>query len=128
MTVLIVLAALACAAAVWASIEAVRTLRSVRVLSQDLQAKLIPLIEKADVTVDAANAELLRIDSAITRLEDASVRVGAVSGTLSEIVSAPAGLVSGVADRVRRAWKDRHRSDIPEPECDDIDESDSTDR
>lgn len=109
-TILIAAAAVACGVAIWALFVAVSTLRSVRLLADDVRARLIPLLEKADVTIDAANAELLRIDGAITRLEDASVRVGAVSGTLSEIVSAPAGIVTGVADRVRRAWKDRHRT------------------
>jgi prophage DNA circulation protein len=112
--VLIVSATAACAAAIWALVNAVSTLKSVKALSDDVSERLLPLLEKADVTVDAANAELLRIDSAITRLEDASVRVSAVSGTLTDIVSAPAGIVTGVADRVRRAWKDRHQASSAE--------------
>lgn len=95
--------------AIWAMIELARASRSLRRLTEETQEKLIPLLDKADVTIDAANAELWRIDGAITRFEEASVRVSAASGTLSEIVQHPGEVVSGVADRVRRAWKDRRR-------------------
>ncbi len=112
--VLLAAATAACLAAVWALREAVFTARSMRLLSDDLRERLVPLLDKADVTVDAANAELLRIDGAITRFEDAANRVGEASNTLSEIVQAPAEIVSGVADRVRHAWKHRkrHENDV----------------
>lgn len=96
--------------AIWALIELGRASRSVRGLSDQMRERVIPLLEKADVTIDAANAELWRIDGAITRFEEASVRVSAASGTLSEIVQHPGEVVSGVADRVRKAWRERRRS------------------
>lgn len=95
-------------------------MRSVRELSDDVRTRVVPLLEKADITVDAANAELLRVDAAITRFEEASMRVSAASGTISDIVQAPAELVTGVADRVRRKWKERHRAsedELFEPAC-----------
>lgn len=101
---------------VWALLELVKTARSVHALSEETRDRLMPLLEKADVTIDATNAELLRIDAAITRFEDVSVRVSAASGTLTDIVQHPAEVVSGVADRVRRAWKDRRRHAQPAPE------------
>jgi hypothetical protein len=109
---LLIAATAACAALIWATRELVLTARSLRALTDDTRERLVPLLEKADVTVDATNAELLRIDGAITRFEEASVRVSAATGTLSEIVQAPEKIVSGVADRMRRAWKDRRR---PQP-------------
>lgn len=109
--VLLVAASAACGALVWALRELVATARSVRTLSDEMSIRLVPLAEKADITIDAANAELLRIDAAITRFEDASVRVSAASGTLSEIVHAPASLVNEAADRIRHAWKHRRQSD-----------------
>lgn len=107
--VLPIAALVALGVAIWAMIELGRASRSLRMLTEDTQEKLLPLLDKADVTIDAANAELWRIDGAITRFEEASVRVSAASGTLSEIVQHPGEVVSGVADRVRRAWKDRRR-------------------
>jgi hypothetical protein len=110
LTIVLLLAAIVvCAAAVWMTREIVCAARSVRVLSDDVHERVVPLLDKADITVDAANAELLRVDSAITRFEEASLRVSAASGTLSEFVQAPAEIVSSVAERVRRRWKERRQ-------------------
>jgi hypothetical protein len=110
LTIVLVIAAIAaCISMIWLAREGVATMRSVRTLSDDTHERLMPLLDKADVMVDAANAELWRLDGAITRFEDASVRVSVASGTLSEIVQAPAEIVTGVAERVRKAIKDRKR-------------------
>lgn len=100
-------------AGTWAFVETSRAMRSLKVLADDTHVRLNPLLDKADVTVDAVNAELLRIDGIITRFEDAGERVSSASGTISGIVHAPTELVSEMALRVRRAWKDRHREAAP---------------
>ncbi len=97
------------AAAVWALRETVITMRSLRRTSDELRERALPLLDKAEVTVDAVNVELLRIDSIITTVETASERVSSASGALSGIVSAPGEILSDVVGRARRAWKDRHR-------------------
>jgi len=109
LVVLLVAASALCGVAVWAIVELGRTARSARRLSDDTHERLIPLLDKADVTVDAVNAELLRIDAIITQFEDAGARVSHASDTISEIVNTPAEIVNDVAGRVRRAWKDRRR-------------------
>jgi len=108
--VLLIAATAACIALIWATRELVLTSRSLRALTDDTRVRLVPMLDKADITIDATNAELLRIDGAITRFEEASVRVSAASGTLAEIVQAPEKIVTGVAEKMRRAWKDRKRS------------------
>lgn len=113
--IVLIVAGLACAVGVWALAEVARAMRSVKVLSDDTHARLNPLLDKADITVDAMNAELLRIDGIITRFEDAGERVSSASGTISGIVSAPTELVSEMALRVRRAWRDRHRESAKPP-------------
>lgn len=110
LTVLVVAAIVVCGVALWALVELVKTLRSTRRLSDDLSARLVPLLDKADITVDAINAELYRIDGIITRFEAAGERVDAASGTLTDIVNTPGELVSEFADKVRRAFKDRRRA------------------
>lgn len=105
--VLLVAATGACIAAVWVSREAVLTLRELRSFTDETRERLLPLLEKADVTIDAANIELLRLDAAITSFEDAGARISAASATISEVVQTPAEIVTGVADKVRKAWKDR---------------------
>lgn len=116
--VLLIAATAACVALIWASREAVQTARSVRDLSDDVRERAVPILDKLDVTVDATNAELLRIDSAVTRFEEASVKVSVASSALADFVSAPADIVGGVAERMRRAWKDRRRPSDVAPESD----------
>lgn len=108
--ILLVAAAVACAAGSWAFVEVALAMRSLRWLSDEARQRLAPLIEKADVTIDALNAELLRIDGIVTRFETASERVSLASETVGHIVSAPGELFSEVAGRVRRAWLERRRS------------------
>jgi len=110
LVVLLIAASVLCGVAIWALREMISTARSVRELSDDTRTRLVPLLDKADVTIDAVNAELLRIDAIITQVEEASARMSHASDTISDIVSTPAEIVNDVAGRVRRAWKDRRRA------------------
>lgn len=107
LSVLIVVASALCGVAIWALVEAVATARSIRTLSDDLDARIVPLIDKVDVSVDAFNAELLRIDAIVTRFEEVSERVDSTSRTVQEVANAPVEIVTDLADRVRRAWRTR---------------------
>ena len=103
--VLLVLASVLCAVGIWALVEAVRTSRSVRVLAEDIDVRAVPLLDKADITIDALNAELLRIDGIVSRIEDITDRVDSTTRTVQDVANAPAEIVTDIADRVRRAWK-----------------------
>lgn len=107
LSVLIVVASVLCGVAIWALTEAVKTARSLRVLSDDLDARIVPLIDKLDVSVDAFNAELLRVDAIVTRFEEISDRVESTSRTVQDVANAPVEIVTDLADRVRRAWRTR---------------------
>lgn len=107
LSVLVVVATVLCGVAIWALLESVKTARSVRTLSDDLDARVVPLIDKVDVSVDAFNAELLRIDAIVTRFEEVSERVDSTSRTVQEVANAPVEIVTDIADRVRRAWRTR---------------------
>jgi len=112
--VLLVAASAACGFVIWAVIELVATLRSTRKLADDLDASLMPLLEKTDVTVDSINIELLRIDEIVTRVEEVTDRVSATSRTVQEVANAPAEIVNEIAVRVRSAFKSRkHASHHP---------------
>jgi hypothetical protein len=114
LSVLIVVASALCGVAMWALVEAVKTARSVRTLSDDLDARIVPLIEKLDVSVDAFNAELLRVDAIVTRFEEISDRVESTSRTVQDVANAPVEIVTDIADRVRRAWRTRKSSHTEE--------------
>lgn len=109
LAVLLVAAIVACVVAVWGIRELVMTARSVKAFADDTRERLNPLLEKAEVTVDAANIELLRVDAIIGKVEDATDRFEKASDRVNDVVSAPSNIVNDVATRVRRAWKDRHR-------------------
>lgn len=114
--ILLVVAIATCGVAIWALLEGVKTARSMRVLSDDLDARAIPLLEKADVAVDALNVELLRIDQIVTRAEEITERVQSTSRTVQDVANAPAEIVTDIADRVRRAWK-RHQAESASSEA-----------
>ena len=103
--VLLVLASVLCAVGVWALVEAVRTSRSLRALAEDLDSRAVPLLDKAEVTIDALNAELLRVDAIVTRVEEITDRVDSTTRTVQDVANAPGEIVTDIADRVRRAWK-----------------------
>jgi hypothetical protein len=105
--VALVFASTVCAVAIWALVEGVKTARSARTLSDDLDERLVPLLDKADVTVDALNAELLRIDAIVTRIEEITDSVENTTRTVQGVANAPGEIVTDLADRVRRAWKRR---------------------
>ena len=130
LAVLLVLASALCGVAIWALTESVKTARSARQLADDLDTRLVPLLDKADVTVDAMNAELLRIDLIVTRVEEVTDRVSDTSRAVQEVANAPAEMVNEFAERVRRAWKtrkqpaqqpDQQQADTPSPRADDED-------
>lgn len=108
--VLLAAAIAVCGFVIWAVRDLVATSRSTRKLVDDLDASLIPLLGKADVTVDALNAELLRIDEIVTRVEEVTDRVSSTSRTVQEVANAPAEIVNEIAGRVRNAFKSRKHS------------------
>lgn len=91
-----------CGTAIWALFVLVGTARSTETLVRDLDAQLMPLIAKAEVTVDALNIEIERVDGIVTQLEEVSDRVTSTTRAASELVSAPAAAVAGMGGSVRR--------------------------
>ncbi len=128
LAVLLVLASALCGVGIWALIESVKTARSARQLADDLDTRLVPLLDKADVTVDAMNAELLRIDQIVTQVEEVTVRVNDTSRVVQEVANAPGEIVNDLADRVRRAWKTRKQQPAPQAEDSTPEDSDEQDQ
>lgn len=106
LAVLIVAATVLCAVATVAVRHLGTSARSIKRLADDTHSRLTPLLDKADVTVDALNAELLRVDMLVTRFEDAADRVSQTATTLHEIANAPERIAGGIAEKVR-SWRGR---------------------
>lgn len=98
---------LACTA-VWGVFEIVGMARAVRKLSEDLDSTVPELarnaggtLERANATLEAFNAELVRMGGVVTSLEEVSDRVNSTTRAVEDIVDAPAAAVSGIASGIR---------------------------
>lgn len=92
---LIVLAA----SAIYGVVVLVRSLTAVTAAVTAIRDRLVPLLDKADVTVDALNAELLRLDAIVTQAEE----VGEAVTHAGEFIRSPLNKAAeGVARFARR--------------------------
>ena len=91
--------------AVYALIESVKTMRQMREFIDETNEQLQPLMEKADVAVDAINAELLRVDGIVTTLEEVSDKVGETTRTVHAVTNAPREVANAMGPRLRTAWR-----------------------
>lgn len=111
--VLMIAAIAVCAVAVYALIEFIKTARSARLFAEESRVRIIPLLDKVDITVDAANAELLRIDGIVTQFEEVSSHVSSTTSAVKDAVHAPMDAVNAVSTGLRGAystWRREHRS------------------
>lgn len=90
---------------VLAGIYAVRVLvvavRNLLAAVEEIRGRLVPLIDKADVTVDALNAELLRVDAIVTQAEE----VGDVVSTASDFIRSPVSRTAEGLARLARSFR-----------------------
>lgn len=73
-------------------------------------AQIDPLMERVNLTMDAANLEIMRVDEI---LEDVSVITDKLAGTTStvnDIANVPLNAVNSVTNRVRGVFKSRNAS------------------
>lgn len=91
--------------AIYALVVSVKTMRSMQEFMEETSSRLHPLIEKADITVDAINAELLRVDGIVTTLEEVSERVGETTRTVQAVTNAPKEVANAMGPRLRAAWR-----------------------
>lgn len=89
------------------------SIASVNAMADSLEpavAKIDPLMDRVTLTMDAANLEIMRID---TILEDVGEMTGTLTGTvetIDELAAAPANLVENVSTKVSRLFKPAHAS------------------
>jgi len=105
-TLLTILAIVLAGAGIYAVAVFVRTLRQFQETMTEVRGTAVPLLEKVDVTVDALNAEILRVDGIMTDIEGVS---GAVSSA-TDIIRTPVGLVTEIGSRLAHAFTRARRS------------------
>ena len=97
-TALTVAALVLCLAALYGVFVVVKAVREIRTAVEDTRVRLVPLLDKADVTIDAANAELLRLDAIVTQAEEVGEAVSTASGFIRSPVNSAA---QGIARAIR---------------------------
>ena len=102
---LIVLGIAFAGAGIYAAIIFVQTLRDVQTTLVDVRERVVPLLDKVDITVDALNAELLRVDGIVTDIEEVS---GAVSSA-TDIIRTPVDALAGLGGRIARSFSRARR-------------------
>jgi len=102
LVVLIIAATAACIALVVVLLDVLKTSRSARQLMDDVDERLMPLLENAEVTVNAVNAELLRVDGIVTRFEEVSDTVSSATNVVREAANAPSIAASAIGTTLRR--------------------------
>lgn len=102
-TALVVIALVLAGVAIYALIVIVRAVRELLEAVDDVRVRLVPLLDKADVTVDALNAELLRVDAIVTQAEG----VGEAVSTASEFIRSPVNRAAQGIARAMRAFGKR---------------------
>jgi len=88
--------------ALYAFVVIIKAVRGIQTAVEDVRVRLVPLLEKADVTVDAANAELLRLDAIVTQAEE----VGDAVSSASDFIRSPVNTAAqGIARALRSFGK-----------------------
>jgi len=89
-------------AGIYAVYVLVLAIRRLLVAVEDVRERLVPLLDKADVTVDAVNAELLRLDAIVTQAEEVGDAVSTATGFIRSPVSSAAGGLARLARSFRK--------------------------
>jgi hypothetical protein len=91
------------AAATYAVFVLVVAVKDARIALEDVRSRLVPLLEKADITIDAIDAELLRVDAIVTQAEE----VGSAVSTASDFIRSPVNSAAQGIARIARAFGKR---------------------
>lgn len=90
------------------------TLDHVETISNDLKpavAKVDPLVDRLQLTVDAANVELMRVDKILEDVGDVTDTASNTAKTIDSVTSMPQKLVQDATTRVRGIVQGKHSSD-----------------
>jgi uncharacterized protein YoxC len=80
----------------WAMVWLGRASRSATRLLDDVGERAPALIEKADLTLDGINAELVRVDEIVNRVHDVSEAIGSTTDAAQSLVGSVGSRVTNV--------------------------------
>ena len=74
-------------------------------------AQADPLMDRINLTLDATNLELMRLDEILQDVSVITDKLADTTTTVNEVTNIPLNAVNGVANRVRGAFKSRGASE-----------------
>jgi hypothetical protein len=74
-------------------------------------AQIDPLMERINLTMDAANLEIMRVDEIMQDVSVITDKLADTTSTVNEITNVPLNAVNGVASKFRGVFKNRSASD-----------------
>lgn len=101
---LVIVATAACGVSIFLMLRAAAAISELRRFAARLDERLMPLLDKADVSLDAFNAELLRVDEIVTQVEDATDRVTSTARVAQDAVGAPMRVLAGAGNGLARLF------------------------
>lgn len=75
-------------------------------------AKVDPMVDKAELTIDTLNLEMLRVDSILEDVEQISSVAGKTATTVDTVTSAPADAVSSIVGHIRGTLSSKRKEQV----------------
>lgn len=75
-------------------------------------AKVDPMVDKAELTIDTLNLEMLRVDAILEDVEQISSVAGKTATTVDTVTSAPADAVSSIVGHLRGTLSSKRKEQV----------------
>ncbi|MEI8335135.1 MAG: hypothetical protein WCH74_14965 [Chloroflexota bacterium] len=105
--VLVLVAIAALSVTIWALVRAVDTMASVKQLADDTDRDLVPLMAKADATLDSVNAELSRVEGVVSQVREVTDSVVETKRAADRVVDEAAVGAVRIGRSIAEAWRKR---------------------
>lgn len=100
-------------------LSANKTMKSVEVIANEAEKeippvlqKVNPIVDKAELTIDTVNLEMLRVDSILEDVEQVSTVAGKTASAVDTVTSGPADAVTSLVDRIRGSLGSKRKEQI----------------
>ena len=119
--VLVVLAVIALVYLVIVLSRAAKSMKDVNVITEEAAKEVTPvlkrtdsIVDRAELTLDTLNLELLRVDSILEDVEQVTDVAGSAADTVGTLANAPTNAVVSLADKLRGAFGGKVRAKVKE--------------
>lgn len=119
--VLVILAAAALIALIVVLVRAAKSMKHINTITAEAEKEVTPalkrvdpLIDRAELTVDTLNLELLRVDAILEDVEQVTDVAANTADAVNTITTAPTNAVAGLAEKIRGALGGKHKAKMKE--------------